>query len=489
MRRCLLLYAGITAALLIAAPDCGYAQAVSPMSTADFERTLLQTRQLKMTTTLSKQSDGRVALRTQDGIIELDTKLIDITRFVNLPAEVKVEQLNDFPATVTEVKPRPSPTWEMLSLQERRAFPEVDAAQNRLKLAMGRTLIRGSGSAEFSTAQNAAGELERKIKDSYASLDAASRRLRGRTLVDQHAEVRRLQRDFFRKDYNERYAPETYQRIYANTRGASALRLKGEDLPLCSGVLIAKHLVLTNRHCVTHADATQMEVVFDYEEDLQGKRMNQRSFPVSHIRFRGGEPFLDFAILEVARDTNGAIPGEIYPPQCLSMSPPKHMEAIYVVGFPLGQPRVVHDNAHVYFPFQVDSNEYVRIEISVREELKSGPEEDQSYIDGKLREFIDSYKPRMENGAIVYEYYSERFGDQPTIGVDSDTYAGNSGSPAFHRRTHALVGLLFDGHRTSDEPWAPGWRTHEAILPVLKIIEAMNAQEPGWFASQEICMR
>lgn len=478
----------IIAAALVASPAGVQAQTARAMSTAELNRSLSDRSEARLSTELTKTSDGRVLLKTSDGVIEVQAPAGDASRFMNLQADVVVQDRNDLGAVITEIRPRPSPVWENLSTDQKARFPRVNLAQSRLKQVVGQVVNRPQEPVAQAALQ-AADNLEQSLVDAYAELPPEERKEQGRVLVDQHAELMRFEQDFFRTDHNERYPPQTYQRIYANTRGALALRIKGESQPLCSGVLVANHLALTNRHCVANVEAGQLEVVFDYEEDLDGNPLSPRTFPVSGIKFRGGEPYLDFSVLEIAADAAGVLPGQAYPPQCISTAGPKHKDAIYVVGFPLGRPLVVHDNTHVYFPFRITEKEYITIEISVREEFRPGPEEDQAYLDGKIKEFHDSYLKRTEADQTVFEYYSKRFDEQPTIGVDSDTYPGNSGSPAFHRRTHALVGLLFDGHRTTTEPWRPGWRTHEAVLPITKIIEAMDQQEPGWFDSQQICTR
>lgn len=464
-------------------------QEARAMSTAEVNQSITATRQAKISTTLSTSSGGRLLIKTSDGEIEAQPGTTLPSRFINLPADVKVQDFNDLGLLITEIAPKPSPTWESMSLPQRRAFQGVDQAQGRLKAAMTQALTNEGNESSYLAAHRALGDVKSEIVMAYGQLSAAERQQRGRLLVDSHSEMEQLERNYFRKDYNERYAPETYQRIHASTRSAAALRVKGQPLPQCSGVLISKNQFLTNRHCVSTQDASQLEVVFDYEEDLQGTPMPHRTYPVSAIRFRDGDPFLDFSILELGPDAAGSQPGDVYPSQCIARSEPKHKEAIYVVGFPLGEPRVVHDNTHVYFPFRINEDEYFRLEISVREEFRPGAEEDQAYADGKIREFMDSYRQVLISGTPMFEYYSQRFGRQPTMGVDSDTYAGNSGSPAFHRRTHAVVGLLFDGHQASNQPWAPGWRMHEAVLPASKIVEAITSQDPTWISAQGICFR
>jgi hypothetical protein len=175
--------------------------------------------------------------------------------------------------------------------------------------------------------------------------------------------------------------------------------------------------------------------------------------------------------------------------QCLSTARVLRDEPLYVVGYPLGEPRTVHDNTFVYFPFRLSEDEYIELKLLVSAEFDSIAAEEQSYREGKLKEFVDSYQRREDGDAPYYEYISVRFGQQPTIGVDSDTYRGNSGSPVYHRRSHAVVGLLFDGQEDLSQPWAPGWRSHEAVLPIAKVIERLDAAAPEWRSDPRVCVQ
>jgi len=76
-----------------------------------------------------------------------------------------------------------------------------------------------------------------------------------------------------------------------------------------------------------------------------------------------------------------------------------------------------------------------------------------------------------------------RFSSQPTIGADCDTYRGNSGSPAYNRRINSVIGVLFDGQEDLGQPWRPGWRAHEAILPISKIVSQIESVMPEWDAA------
>ncbi len=350
-----------------------------------------------------------------------------------------------------------------------------------------RALAPDASEADMRQLKDAAEAAQQQVVAAYKALPEEQRSDQ-RALVEQHAELRRLEKSLYGRD--DRYPPQTYERIYANSRGAFALRAKAEERPRCSAVLIGEKLALTNNHCILEEAPDEFVAVFDYEDDLSGNELPRRRYPVADIRLtdedaRGN---LDFVLLELGADEDGTLPGARYPVQCLSPATVRRDEPLYVVGYPLGEPRTVHDNTFVYFPYRLSEDEYIELKLLVSAEFDSIAAEDRSYREGKLKEFTDSYRRNENGGNPFYEYISVRFGGQPTIGVDSDTYRGNSGSPVYHRRTHAVVGLLFDGQEDLSQPWAPGWRSHEAVLPMAKIIERLDAAAPEWRSDPRVCV-
>jgi hypothetical protein len=192
----------------------------------------------------------------------------------------------------------------------------------------------------------------------------------------------------------------------------------------------------------------------------------------------------DFAVLEVGVDTpDGNHAGDLYPVQCLSLSRVKRDDPLYLIGHPLGDPRTVHDNTFVYFPFRVTELEFTELEMAVRSEFLGSDDELM-----RLGEFRDSYQQRNLGGQTVYENFSLRWQLQPTIGVDSDTFHGNSGSPTYSRKTHRVVGILFDGEDDLDNPWQVGWRAHEAVLPIEAVVDRLDAVHPQWRNWQGVCI-
>ena len=143
---------------------------------------------------------------------------------------------------------------------------------------------------------------------------------------------------------------------------------------------------------------------------------------------------------------------------------------------------MVHDNAFVLFPFQATEAEYGELLLIVKSELKQLGES-AAATKADLTGFLDSYVlvpgPSPQDPG-VYENYSQRYSGVATIGVDSDTSHGNSGSPMFGRRQHQVVGILFAGEDDVSVAYQPGWKAHEAVEPIVKVIEALDAKTPGW---------
>ena len=306
-----------------------------------------------------------------------------------------------------------------------------------------------------------------------------------RRFIQNFQELERTGKALYGLNRDDRYPPEAYQRIYANTRGSLAI-LSGNDEVHCSGVLIAEEYALTNEHCVEGFFLNDLKVRFDYEDRIDGSSLPTRTLDVV-----GKLPFTtadrngwDFAVLKLGDDgSDGNRAGDLYPVQCLSLSRVRRNDPLYLIGHPLGAPRTVHDKAFVYFPFRITEIEFFELEMSVRSEFLDADDEAE-----RLEEFRKSYRKRVENGMAVYENFSERWRSQPTIGVDSDTFHGNSGSPAYSRKTHNVVGILFDGEDDLNEPWKVGWRSHEAILPIEMVVARLDDVHPEWRMWEGVCI-
>lgn len=438
---------------------------------------------------ISKRGN-RLLLQTRDSTIAVSNPDAISANVRQMPVQAVVTQATGNSVRLQGVQLQATKRWNDLPAARRAKYRALDAQQRRVSAAADVALKPNASERDLRQLKQSVEEAEKRVVEAYKSVPAMQRSEQ-RELVEQHAELRRLNKSLYGLGHDDRYPPQAYQRIYANSRGAFALHARSDDKPRCSAVLIGEKLALTNNHCILEETPDQFEAVFDYEEDLAGNPLAKKTFPVTDIRLidedeRGN---LDFVLLELGANADGALPGAAYPVQCMSQTPVRRDDPLYVIGYPLGDPRTVHDNTFVYFPYRVTPDEYIELKLLVSAEFDSIEAEDASYRDGKLKEFIDSYRLRDGDGDPYYEYVSVRFGDQPTIGVDSDTYHGNSGSPVYNRRTHAVIGLLFDGQEDLSEPWAAGWRSHEAVLPITRILERLDAAAPDWRNDPRVCVR
>ncbi|MBF6024098.1 trypsin-like serine peptidase [Lysobacter niastensis] len=482
------------ALLTLPLPLPAFAQDPSPeqrTSTRALERELQRRPQGVTVPAEITKRGGDLVLQTADAAVPVANSEFLGQQVRQLPVEAVVSQGPDDSVNLVDVKLQATKRWESLPAGQRRRFGNVDTAQRKLSAAADTALKPDSTEADLRQLKQAVDDTREQVLLAYKAIPS-TQRSEQRILVEQHGELRRAEKSLYGFNRDDRYPPQAYERIYANSHGAFALRVKGADKPRCSAVLIGEALGLTNNHCILEELPGELEAVFDYEDDLDGNHLTSQVFPIGAVRLTAEEDRdnLDFVLLRLEANADGKLPGSVYPVQCLSMAHVRRDDPLYVIGFPLGEPRTVHDNTFVYFPYRVSENEYAELEMLVRQEFDSLQAEEQSYIDGKLKEFTDSYRKMSDAaGATHYEYISVRFANQPTIGADSDTYHGNSGSPVYSRRSHAVIGLLFDGQEDLSQPWEPGWRSHEAILPITRVVERLDVAEPTWRADPKVCIR
>jgi len=352
-------------------------------------------------------------------------------------------------------------------------------AQARAAVAM-RTPVPAE--ADLLQLDQALAAAENEIVKAYVDLPVTGQDAQRTFLAGNFVKVRRDRKAVYgRLDF---YRPLTYGRILANSRGTVAI---AQDRAHCSGVLVSKDLVLTALHCIKDFFVQDLKVWFNFEQDLSDNNLPRQSFDVAGVvaegkPVRGGEK-LDFALLRILPH-DGKYAGELYPAQCISMKRPLRDAPLYVVGHPHGLPRSVHDNGWVIFPFQINEHQFAELELLVQAEVANNPDRQ-----NKLQTFRESYVRRNDPVVgIVYENYSVRWNKQPTIGAEIDTFHGNSGGPAFDKRNHRIVGLLFDGEDDVSTPWSPGWTRHEAILPITKVVEQLNNDQPDWMVREKVCV-
>ena len=173
----------------------------------------------------------------------------------------------------------------------------------------------------------------------------------------------------------------------------------------------------------------------------------------------------DFCLVRIGADARGLPAAERV--QRLSRRPARRGDAIYVVSHPRGEPRQVADAAHVLFPFESTDREVRALTRRLVAAHPAGP------YRKALREQLEASYRRGPAGQR--RLHSLRFKGQAMLGADCDTFSGSSGGAVFDKRTHALIGILFDGAPDDDTRGPRGWTRHEAIVPASVIADELEA--------------
>jgi Trypsin-like peptidase domain len=290
----------------------------------------------------------------------------------------------------------------------------------------------------------------------------------------------------------DNYDPWRYDVIFRQSRAVVALGEPGNSRARCSGVLIAADLVLTAGHCFggnSPKPPKELEVWFDYARAPSGPQPTILRRPVVELVAPSPKrlpdmmagvfdsELLDYAIIRFA-----APPGQPLVPKgisapCLRGSPPSRNDPVYVVGYPRGEPVMVHDSARVYLPHRVlDGELFFQLRLDVDADLIESPERA-----AFLRQFDESYETVKEANDITYRYfYHVKDGNQPRMGIIADTFRGNSGGPVYDReRGQCVVGTLIAGADDTGMRLTASWKHHERVLPISAVLEDAERHAPG----------
>lgn len=271
-----------------------------------------------------------------------------------------------------------------------------------------------------------------------------------------------------------------YRDIYQQAPGVVALGEPMASRARCSGALIAADLVLTAGHCFSgepQKKPAELEVWIGYFNAgapgkvavFQRRRIQELvSPPQSQLKelMTGNfdSTLLDYAIVRIApQDPKLPVPS----PLCLRPFDMHRGEAVYVLGYPQGDPAMVHSSARVYLPHRVsDGDPFLRLRLDVETDLLRQ--------DGLalMQQFDASYVLVTIDGVPTRELRHIRDGGQPRMGIVADTFKGNSGGPVFdHDRSQCVVGIMIGGSDDSGLRRNPNWKEHERVLPISVVLE------------------
>jgi V8-like Glu-specific endopeptidase len=272
----------------------------------------------------------------------------------------------------------------------------------------------------------------------------------------------------------------------------------GGAVPLGSGVLIGPDTVLTCAHNITeHAadsfDSSEIVVWLDYEERHFGTQLSNVVCDCQEV-YRSKTQ--DFVILKIRRADNKQPTGRT--PIALNGTRIIRWTPIFLVGYPQGWRRTIHDSSWVLFPHRIVSNtEWGDIESAVtaeylEEQTEQDPNVRSQRAAEKARDFMVSRYGQPEPNATNKQYVL-RYEGAEYIGAECDTFEGDSGAPAMLREDGSIIGILFKGMsdfgaamtsaRNPRVTSRPGARFHERILPISNVIADLNANIPQWQTS------
>jgi Trypsin-like peptidase domain len=370
--------------------------------------------------------------------------------------------------------------------------------QGKLKEALRRDLessivggIRVGGDAPAddpmieASASTAERELDAAYRDAVERGDHDERRAAVRALADVRQELKAIYGAY------DNFPPWSYQRIFANSQSVVALAEPGQqNQALCSGVLIARDLVLTAGHCFKQHDPQDLQVWFGFVETAAGELPAPVGFDVVELvappseeqqefleraaeeRFDAEVP--DYAILRFDPTGGQGLAPEIAP-QCLRAAHINRGRPVYVVGYPKGTRETVHDAGRVYLPFRLRPRQFEDLKKEIEVDFADLEDADRLRL---LDEFTASYVEHPDGAASVFELYDTRFGGQPKLGIVADTFRGNSGSPVFDRDNHCIAGILTGGAPDLGQRLGASWQFHETVLPMPAILADLKESEP-----------
>ena len=313
-----------------------------------------------------------------------------------------------------------------------------------------------------------------------------------------------VEKAFYRM--NDNYRPEIYPMIGTRSSASVAIVRKGRAAPHGSGTLIGPNLVLTCRHNIEENSAlsfndTIYEIWLDREERSPVEVHEgvpaapppppPRVYQAREIYSGKSSGNLDFCLLEIDAPAGGTG----VTPLKINLTDIDRDTPVFVVGYPQAGYRTVHDSSWVIFPQKI-KNKKIRgdITLQVANEflLKEGNPLTQSAkknASDKAEAFMARiYGKPKEDPTTIYRLTKD---GEEYLGIESDTFQGDSGAPVMLRENGSVIGILFKGPadggasaqasgRRPAESFIPGAFYHERVVPIQLIVANLDANFPSW---------
>lgn len=410
-----------------------------------------------------------------------------------LPVDVTLEK-KDGDVVVSGIQPNVVSAWNRSNIVNDEVDRTVRALDDKFQSFVKATQ---HDRQNFNEVLKAANDTHEVVLTAFANTPLAQR--------DDRVRLARLNTAVseFRKKANygddDNFWPEVYSRMYKNSRSVVAVALRGRSTPVATGVLVGKDLVLTAAHVFGDDEAQDFDVWFDFENTSNGA-LPPKAFPIKKLVFEGQpvagltDMSLDFALVEIGPHV---APGQ-QPRTCAQMNyvplPLTSVQSfrddkVYVIGHPKGFYRTIHDNAKILFPYLLSERRKTALDADVESKIPDYVAQVETDV-SKRREKelleLDDYRGSFKKVPEGYKYVNRGLG--PAIGVDTDTFPGDSGAPALLRRgagtADGVIGVFIGG--LSESVNVASWQYHEVILPIREVITQLNEQLPNWGTTYEV---
>ncbi len=242
------------------------------------------------------------------------------------------------------------------------------------------------------------------------------------------------------------------------------------DSGVGTSFLVHSDWVISCDHVVRFKHQKEAYAVrFDYAAGPDGSIPSPKECLVDEIRSPDASLGLDVVALKLKCQKGFTTSMRKKRALRLTEKEPVWDDAVVVVGHPYGRPAMVADNARVRFPHQVTDE--------VRTILWKRTQE------GRERELFERYYRTCGAGRWCYFSSKDRWSmgqDSnpviPTLGLDSDTFKGNSGSAVVNAKDGAVIGVLFGSRTNFDVRDKFAFDRHEGAIPASALLEWLRSE-------------
>ena len=257
------------------------------------------------------------------------------------------------------------------------------------------------------------------------------------------------------------FKPKDYLQILTNVNAVGRIQRRDSKKLCGSCVHIGMGYFLTASH-VLKQPADEYEVVFldSLDRETYGPVQSFQSVK-DFMKPTDGQPKLDLVVCKI-EGTNILGRQLVFPKRkLLGGTRPMALDEgtpLYVIGFPDKQDYTlaIHDDCKVVLPRWVSTKDikklFVKLTLRDRNKLYGDVGEDFERIVNRLTaDFKAIYGFDLDtfNDNPSPNGYWAKFGGMPVMGLDSDTFGGDSGGAVFDKEIGNLVGIFCGGN------WAP----------------------------------